>query len=211
MITLFEQTETETGLGSSLTRGDNFQEPLCALDAPKKPSTTYPMNIFVNHFKTAFNETISMKRFLSVLLSVVAFAWTVSAQSDPNARRDNILGVYLGEQHGDVFKARITKSDDGAYMCQIFWMENDRKADGSKRLDTKNPDKSLRGVPCDEVVLFSGLKYNEKKLCWDGTKIYDPQRGFKAALSAKFTEEDTLRLTGTVMGISGHFNWKKLE
>ena len=211
MITLFEQIEIKTGFENLLAWGDNFQEPLCTLVVPKKSSTTYPINIFVNHFKTAFNETISMKRFLSVLLSVVAFAWAVSAQADLNARRDNILGVYLGEQHGDVFKARITKSDDGTYMCQIFWMENDREADGSKRLDTKNPDKSLRGVPCDEVVLFSGLKYNEKKLCWDGKKIYDPQRGFKAALSAKFTEESILRLTGTVMGISGHFNWKKLE
>ena len=135
-----------------------------------------------------------MKKILLIILALAASICTLRAQGTLNASGDNILGTYLGEQHGDVFKARIT-----------------RQADGSKRLDTKNPDKSLRGVPCDQVVLFTGLKYNEKKQCWDGTKIYDPQRGFKAALSAKFTEEGTLRLTGTVMGLSGHFIWKKTE
>ena len=152
-----------------------------------------------------------MKKILLIILALAASICTLRAQGTLNASGDNILGTYLGEQHGDVFKARITKSDDGTYKGQVFWMENDREADGSKRLDTKNPDKSLRGVPCDQVVLFTGLKYNEKKQCWDGTKIYNPQRGFKAALSAKFTEEGTLRLTGTVMGLSGHFIWKKTE
>ena len=152
-----------------------------------------------------------MKKTILFFLALVASFCQLQAQGTLNETGDNILGVYLGEQKGDVFKARITKSDDGTYKGQIFWMENDREADGSKRLDKKNPDKSLRGIPCDEVVLFTGLKYNEKKHCWDGTKIYDPQRGFKATLSAKFTEEGTLRLTGTVMGLSGHFTWKKLE
>ena len=152
-----------------------------------------------------------MKKILLIILALAASICTLRAQEALNASGDNILGIYLGEQHGDVFKARITRQADGTYKGQIFWMENDREADGSKRLDTKNPDKSLRGVPCDQVVLFTGLKYNEKKQCWDGTKIYDPQRGFKAALSAKFTEEGTLRLTGTVMGLSGHFIWKKTE
>jgi len=46
-------------------------------------------------------------------------------------------------------------------------MKNDRDADGNKRLDTKNPDKSLRMAPCDEVVLFTGLKHNARKQCWD--------------------------------------------
>ena len=90
-------------------------------------------------------------------------------------------------------------------------MKNDRDADGNKRLDTKNPDKSLRMVPCDEVVLFTGLKHNARKQCWDGTKIYDLQRGFSAKMSAAFIDDATLRITGTVLGLSGHFTWKKLE
>ena len=152
-----------------------------------------------------------MKKTLFIIMALVASICPLWAQGARNDAGDNILGIYLGEQHGDVFKARITKQADGTYKGQIVWVENDREADGTKRLDTKNPDKNLRKVPCDKVVLFTGLKYNEKKRCWDGTKIYDPQRGFKATLSAVFTEEGTLRLTGTVMGLSGHFIWKKTE
>lgn len=142
---------------------------------------------------------------------LVGFVGNSFSQTVINDKADNILGVYLGEQKGDVFKARITKAADGTYKGQIFWMKNDRQPNGSKRLDTKNPDKRLRHVPCDQVVLFSGLKHNPPKQCWDGTKIYDPQRGFTAKMSARFIATDTLRITGTVMGLSGHFVWKKIE
>ena len=49
-------------------------------------------------------------------------------------------------------------------------------ATGKKILDAKNPDKSLRNTPCDQIVIFNGLKYNASKRQWDGGKIYDPQR-----------------------------------
>lgn len=78
-----------------------------------------------------------MKKILLIILALAASICTLRAQGTLNASGDNILGTYLGEQHGDVFKARITKSDDGTYKGQIFWMENDREADGSKRLDKK--------------------------------------------------------------------------
>ena len=142
---------------------------------------------------------------------LMVFAGIAFSQTSLNGKADNIVGIYLGEQHGDVFKIRIAKQDDGTYKGQIFWMENDKEPDGGKRLDTRNPDKSLRKVPCDQVVLFTGLNHNAKKQCWDGTKIYDPQRGFTAKMSAKFIDDGTLRITGTVIGLSGHFTWKKLE
>ena len=150
-----------------------------------------------------------MKKTVLLFFALVAPLCQLQAQRALNGKADNIVGTYLGEQKGDVFKARITKASDGTYKGQIFWMENDRQADGSKRLDTKNPDKSLRKVPCDQVVLFKGLKHNAQKQRWDGTKIYDPQRGFTAKMSAEFIDEGTLRITGTVMGLSGHFTWKK--
>lgn len=152
-----------------------------------------------------------MKKTVLLFFALVASLCQLQAQRALNEMADNIVGTYLGEQKGDVFKARITKASDGTYKGQIFWMENDRQADGSKRLDTKNPDKSLRKVPCDQVVLFTGLKHNAQKQRWDGTKIYDPQRGFTAKMSAEFIDEGTLRITGTVMGLSGHFTWKKTE
>ena len=103
-----------------------------------------------------------MKKIVLLFVALVASLWQLQAQGARNEVADKIVGVYLGEQKGDVFKARITKAPDGSYQGRIFWMKNDKDADGNKRLDTKNPDKSLRRVPYDQIMLFSGLKYNAR-------------------------------------------------
>ena len=88
-------------------------------------------------------------------------------------------------------------------------MERDKDAKGNKILDTKNPDKNLRSKPADQVVLFSGLKYDTKKRCWNDTKIYDPQRGLKASMTAEFVADGRLRIKGPVLGIGESVFWNK--
>ena len=151
------------------------------------------------------------KNILMLLVAMLMCGGFAFAQNALNNNGDNIIGTYESVQNEDHFKAKIEKLKDGSYRAQVFWIEKDRDANGNKILDTKNPDKSLRKVPCDQVVLFTGLKHNAQKQRWDGTKIYDPQRGFTAKMSAEFIDEGTLRITGTVMGLSGHFTWKKIE
>ena len=150
-----------------------------------------------------------MKRLLLVFLVLLVGAAT--AQSTLNNKADNIVGTYQGKQGDDLFKVSITKQANGNYQGQIIWMEKDRDANGNKLLDEKNPDKSLRTVPCDQIVIFSDLKYNAKEHRWDGTKIYDPQRGIRARLHAEFTKEGQLKLRGSVMGIGESVYWDKLK
>lgn len=150
------------------------------------------------------------KRFLLVLAMVLTVV-VVMAQNVMNGKADNIVGVYRGKQGDDVFKAAITKLADGTYKGQIIWIEHDRDAQGNKLLDTKNPDKRLRSVPCDQIVIFSGLKYNARERRWDGTKIYDPQRGLRAHLKAEFTDAGQLKLRGTLMGLGETVYWDRVE
>ena len=96
-------------------------------------------------------------------------------------------------------------------MAQIIWVKNRTDENGNVRLDEKNPDKSLRHVPCDEIILFSGLKYNPDKKQWDGTKIYDPTRGIRANLVCRFEDDGTLRVKGSLLGFSQSFYWEKKE
>ena len=109
-----------------------------------------------------------MKKVFFLVITLLTFG-LVSAQNALNNAADNIVGTYSGTQDGENFRAKITKQPDGTYQGQIVWMQNDKDADGNKRLDTKNPDKSLRNTPCDRIILFSGLQYNADKKCWDGT------------------------------------------
>lgn len=152
-----------------------------------------------------------MKKLIILFTIAMTFTVTGMAQNKLNEKGDNIVGTYQSKQGDDVFKASITKQANGNYKGQVIWVENDRDANGNKLLDEKNPDKSLRNVPCDQVVLFSDLKYNAKEQRWDGTKIYDPQRGLKANLKAEFNKEGQLQLRGTVMGIGETVYWDKIK
>lgn len=150
-----------------------------------------------------------MKKTLMMLIIGLFATMGVAAQSSLNNAGDNIVGIYIGSQNGDKFKAKIVKLTNGTYRGQVVWMEKDKDANGNKRLDTKNPDKSLRNTPCDQIVLFSGLEYNAKKKRWDGTKIYDPQRGMRANLTVEFEKDGRLKLRGSILGIGETVYWTK--
>ena len=149
-----------------------------------------------------------MKQIILILMTLFCVNSMV-AQNALNDKADNIVGTYYGKQGNDSFKAKIVKLSDGTYRGQVIWLEHDKDANGNKILDTKNPDKSLRSKPADKIVLFSGLKYNAKKHCWGDTKIYDPQRGLKAHMSAEFATDGRLRVKGSLLGISESVYWTK--
>lgn len=152
-----------------------------------------------------------MKKFFLTLICALLAALPLSAQTSMNDKGDNIVGEYSGSQDGNDFKARISKKSDGTYKFQIIWMKDDKDANGNKKLDTKNPDKSLRNTPCDQIVVVDGLKYNEKKHRWDDAKIYDPVRGIKAKCTAEFSSDKELKIRGSVMGIGETVTWKKIK
>lgn len=151
-----------------------------------------------------------MKKLFLIITLISAFISSSMAQNALNDKAENIIGTYSGKQGEDLFKAKISQQKDGTFTAQVIWVEHDRDANGNKLLDTKNPDKSLRKTPCDQIVLFCGLKYNAKDKCWDGTKIYDPQRGIKAKLEAEFTDDGQLKLRGSILGIGESVYWKKI-
>ena len=149
-----------------------------------------------------------MKKIVLLLMTLLCVS-PMMAQNALNDKADNIVGTYTGKQGSDRFKAKIVKLSDGTYRGQVIWLEHDKDAKGNKILDSKNPDKKLRSKPADQVVLFSGLKYNAKKHRWDDTKIYDPQRGLRASMTAEFAADGRLIITGSMMFISESVYWEK--
>ena len=145
--------------------------------------------------------------FLALFLATFSFAQT----NGDNSVANSILGDYESVQGKDHFKAHVTQNNDGTFKAQIFWIENDKDENGSKLLDANNPDKSLRNVPVDQIVLFDGLRYNASKKVWNDTKIYDPQRGIRANLTCEFQPDGKLMLKGSVVGISEKVYWTKIK
>jgi uncharacterized protein (DUF2147 family) len=151
-----------------------------------------------------------MKRFIALFIALVGFSFTSIAQ-DINNNPDSIIGEYLAERGGSKSKVRVTKNADGTYTAQVFWVEHPLDKNGNKRKDTKNPDKTLRDVDIDKVVLVKGLQYIAEDKEWGGTKIYDPTKGIRVNVSAKFETPDKLKLRGTILGIGVTIYWNRIK
>ena len=152
-----------------------------------------------------------MKRFSTLLLLMIITVATMQAQNSFNSKPDAIVGTYRVVHDGEVSKVRVYRCGDGSYAAQCIYLQDsiDKKT-GKLRLDSKNPDKNLRTVPCNKVVILRALRYNAKKQRWDGGRIYDPTRGIKAHCTCEFEPDGRLKLRGSVMGIGETIYWIKL-
>ena len=135
----------------------------------------------------------------------------VSNAQDLNSKGDNILGNYLSIKDGGKSKIKITKAADGTYTAQVYWVERALDANGNKRKDVKNPEKELRNVDIDQVVIVKGMKYNKSEKTWGDTKIYDPSKGIRVNVTAEFVDVNKLKLRGTIMGIGTTIFWTRIK
>ena len=148
-----------------------------------------------------------MKRIILTAFWWAGMASALFAQNDP----DRIVGVYLATYEGEESKVSIFKDGDGKYTAQVIWVKDKYDEDGNLKVDEKNPDKSKRNTPCDEIVLIEKMSYNSKKDVWTDAKIYDPVRGIKANADCSFEPDGRLKVRGSVMGIGMSVYWDKLE
>ncbi len=151
-----------------------------------------------------------MRKYIFMAIAAIFMALPAVAQN-LNSNPDSIIGEYSTDRGGKKSKVRVTKNTNGTYKAQVFWVENPLDANGNKRKDVKNPDKSLRNVDIDKVILVDGLKYDASDKSWGGTKIYDPSKGIKVNVEAQFETPDKLRLEGTVFGIGITLYWTRIK
>ena len=94
----------------------------------------------------------------------------------------------------------------------LYWKRTYKyDAKGNKRKDVKNPDKALRNVDVDQIVIVKGLKYNPETKKYGGAKIYDPTKGMRVNASAEFETPDRLKLRGTILGVGVTLYWTRIK
>jgi uncharacterized protein (DUF2147 family) len=151
-----------------------------------------------------------MKKLMMIFMGALMMVLPSFAQGI-NDKADNIVGEYLTDRGGSKSKVRVTKNVDGTYDAQVFWVEKSLDAKGNKRKDVKNPDKNLRNVDIDQVVVVKGLKYDANDKVWGDTKIYDPSKGIRVNVTAEFESSEKLKLRGTILGIGTTIYWTKIK
>lgn len=145
-----------------------------------------------------------MKKLL--MLIVMAMMTITSAF----AQADKVVGEYKAVRNGVTSKVKIFKYN-GGYRAQVMWVDNLKKADGSIRLDEKNPDKSKRNVRADQIVLIDKVVYNEKDNEWAKGKIYDPTNGKTFTVTLYFKDDKTLTVKGSIGPFFERMYWTKTK
>ncbi|HTP39768.1 MAG TPA: DUF2147 domain-containing protein [Steroidobacteraceae bacterium] len=132
------------------------------------------------------------------LLALLAFLLggtaQVGAADAMPANRDGaaILGRWLTEPRDGIIE--ITRTADGHFEGQIIGGNEPGK------LDSKNPDASLRGKPLRGQVIARALAYDGANKYSGGT-IYDPASGSTYKLRMELRDDGTLKVRGYI-GIS---------
>lgn len=150
-----------------------------------------------------------MKNIFKVGLA--ALVMLLSANAFAQSAADKIVGVYSVEEEGRQSKVRFTKCADGSYQGQIIWLSEPNNADGTRKMDLKNPDPAKRNTPADQVVIVYGIRYDAKKQAWNGGKVYKPINGKTYKVECSFEDEKRLRVKGSLGPISLSRYWKKVE
>lgn len=150
-----------------------------------------------------------MKNIFKVGLATLVML--LSANAFAQSAADKIVGVYSVEEEGRQSKVRFTKCADGSYQGQIIWLSEPNNADGTRKMDLKNPDPAKRNTPSDQVVIVYGIRYDAKKQAWNGGKVYKPINGKTYKVECSFEDEKTLRVKGSLGPISLSRYWKKVE
>ena len=153
-----------------------------------------------------------MYKMKKIIFTIMCALMAISANAQNlNSKGDNIIGNYLSTKDGVKSKIKITKKANGTYKAQVYWVERALDAKGNKRKDVKNPNKSLRNVDIDKVVLIKGLKYDAKDKEWTDSKIYDPGSGKIYSVDIEFKDAKTLKVYGNILGIGKTVYWTRIE
>ena len=129
-----------------------------------------------------------MKKTL-ILISLICSS-TLFAQQE-----NDILGYWMNEE-GDA-KIQINKNNE-VFSGKIVWLEKPKDENGEWRLDTENPDESLRNRKKLGLQILHNLIWDADKKEWNNGEIYDAREGDTYSLFARLKDPKTLDLRGYI-------------
>ena len=133
-----------------------------------------------------------MKRFSAFIALLVMF-FAVNAFGEES---DAVLGIWYNEEKTsgiEIFRCTDT------YCGRIVWLKNPLNTEGKEKVDSKNPDESLKARKLMGLQILSGFRYSGDGT-WEAGKIYDPKNGKTYSCKMRL-EGENLKIRGFI-GIS---------
>jgi uncharacterized protein (DUF2147 family) len=128
---------------------------------------------------------------LSIAMLCLAVA-TSSARAGDAAMTP--VGVWATERAG----ARVKIEDCGGKLCgTLIWLKEPLDKQGKDKLDSSNPDASLRSRKLIGLALLRDF-VPDGAAVWSGGKIYDPDDGKTYSCNLTMQDAKTMRVRGYI-------------
>ncbi len=106
------------------------------------------------------------------------------------------IGVWATQGAG----SHVKIEDCGGKLCgSIIWLKEPLNKEGKDKVDSENPDPSLRTRKLAGLALLSGFIQDQSDSnVWTGGKIYNPDDGKTYSCNLTLQDPKTLRVRGYV-------------
>ena len=154
-----------------------------------------------------------MNKVKNLIFVVLVFTsvMPVLAQS----KSDRIIGYYLtrdDKTNKEKSQVQIFKSADGKYHGKIVWLA-ELLENGKTKVDKNNPSDKLKTRPVLGLPLLNDFTYDPDRDEWSYGTIYDPLNGKTYKCFIRFTDANTLKVSGYIgkqwMGLNRTVIWTK--
>ncbi len=121
------------------------------------------------------------------------------------------IGVWATQGAG----SHVKIEDCGGKLCgSIIWLKEPLNKEGKDKVDSQNPDPSLRTRKLAGLALLSGFVQDQSHAnVWTGGEIYNPDDGKTYSCNLTLQDANTLRVRGYVgLSILGKTQiWTRVE
>jgi len=107
------------------------------------------------------------------------------------------IGVWATQGAG----AHVKIDNCGDKLCgALIWLREPLNKEGKDKIDSQNPDPSLRTRKLAGLPLLSGFAQDESEAnVWSGGQIYNPDDGKTYSCNLTLQDANTLRVHGYVL------------
>ena len=111
------------------------------------------------------------------------------------SQENDICGKWIEEKKQSHIE--IYKTKNNTYEGKIVWLSEPLNEEGKVKIDTKNPDITLRNQTIQGLIIVKNLEYLDNNE-WGKGNIYDARSGKTYSLNAKLKNNNTLFMRGYI-------------
>jgi uncharacterized protein (DUF2147 family) len=132
-----------------------------------------------------------MKYSIFLVLLFTAFTSCIKAQ----IKQDAIVGKWMSTENNLLVEVYKCGND---FKAKVLWFDDsdDRSNPYNTRMDSNNPDHTLRTRKILGMEVLHGLAYNTGEDRWEDGRIYDSKSGKTWDASAWITRNHLLKVRG---------------